>query len=193
MGQFGNQPDFATNDIKEVAPNNTISSETSLNASIIYIGDNTTDGTTGCMVVIPAGTVGPNVITGFTSPGFNGHGGTGYEDARFNIDTAGGSGTGLTVNFTAVDGVVQTVAVNTAGTGYLNGDLIIIDPQGADPGVGATFRIQATTGLPTAAQSIAFYGLQAGGFLPVTVDYVLATNAVGTGNTTDVSKLIAAR
>ncbi len=194
MGQFGNQPDFATNDIKEVAPNNTISSETSLDASIIYIGDNTTDGTTGCMVVIPAGTVGPSVITGFTSPGFNGHGGTGYEDARFNIDTAGGSGTGLTVNFTAVDGVVQTVAVNTAGTGYLNGDLITITPQGGDPGCDcATFRIQATTGLPTAAQSIAFYGLQAGGFLPVTVDYVLATNAVGTGNTTDVSKLIAAR
>ena len=194
MGQFGNQPDFATNDIKEVAPNNTISSETNLNASIIYIGDNTTVGTTGCMVVIPAGTVGPNVITGFTSPGFTGHGGTGYEDARFNIATTGGSGTGLAVNFTAVDGVVQTVAVNTAGTGYLNGDLITITPQGADPGCDcATFRIQAATGLPTAAQSIAFYGLQAGGFLPVTVDYVLATNAVGTGNTTDVSKLIAAR
>ena len=86
------------------------------------------------------------------------------------------------------------MAVNTAGTGYLNGDLITITPQGADPGCDcATFRIQATPGSPTAAQSIAFYGLQAGGFLPVTVDYVLATNAVGTGNTTDVSKLIAAR
>ena len=186
MGQFGNQPDFATNDIKEVAPNNTISSETSLDASIIYIGDNTTDGTTGCMVVIPAGTVGPNVITGFTSPGFNGHGGTGYEDARFNIDTAGGSGTGLTVNFTAVDGVVQTVAVNTAGTGYLNGDLITIDPQGADPGVGATFRIEATVGLPTVDQAVTFKGLGTGGFLPVTVDYVLATG-------TTVAELIAAR
>ena len=194
MGQFGNQPDFATNDIKEVAPDNNINQSTFLDSSIVYIGDNTTNGTTGCMVVIPAGTVGPNVITGFTSPGYAGSGGTGYEDARFNIDTAGGSGTGLTVNFTAVDGVVQTVAVNTAGTGYLNGDLITITPQGGDPGCDcATFRIQATTGLPTAAQSIAFYGLQAGGFLPVTVDYVLATNAVGTGNTTDVSKLIAAR
>ena len=187
MGQFGNQPDFATNDIKEVAPNNTISSETSLNASIIYIGDNTTDGTTGCMVVIPAGTVGPNVITGFTSPGFNGHGGTGYEDARFNIDTAGGSGTGLTVNFTAVDGVVQTVAVNTAGTGYLNGDLITITPQGTDPGSDtATFRIVAAPGLPTVDQAVVFNGLGTGGFLPVTVDYVLATG-------TTVGKLIAAR
>ena len=194
MGQFGNQPDFATNDIKEVAPDNNINQSTFLDSSIVYIGDNTTNGTTGCMVVIPAGTVGPSVISGFSSPGFTGPGGTGYEDARFNIDTAGGSGTGLTVNFTAVDGVVQTVAVNTAGTGYLNGDLITITPQGADPGCDcATFRIQATPGSPTAAQSIAFYGLQAGGFLPVTVDYVLATNAVGTGNTTDVSKLIAAR
>ena len=195
MGQFGNQPDFATFDVKSITVangfiNDTPSSASFLHSSVIYIGDNTgTD-----LKVIPAGSVGPSVITGFTSPGFTGHGGIGYEDARFNIDTAGGSGTGLTVNFTAVNGVVQTVAVNTAGTGYLNGDLITITPQGADPGCDcATFRIQATTGLPTAAQSIAFYGLQAGGFLPVTVDYVLATNAVGTGNTTDVSKLIAAR
>ena len=28
MGQFGNQPDFATNDIKEVAPDNNINQST---------------------------------------------------------------------------------------------------------------------------------------------------------------------
>ena len=191
MGQFGNQPDFATNDIKEVAPNNTISSETSLDASIIYIGDNTTDGTTGCMVVIPAGTVGPSVISGFSSPGYAGSNGTLYSNNAANVATTGGSGTGLTVDYVADKGVIQTIVVNTAGALYLNGDLITIDNVNGPNN--AVFRIVAAPGLPTAAQSIAFYGLQAGGFLPVTVDYVLATNAVGTGNTTDVSKLIAAR
>ena len=71
MGQFGNQPDFATNDIKEVAPDNNINQSTFLDSSIVYIGDNTTSGTTGCMVVIPAGTVGPSVISGFSSPGYH--------------------------------------------------------------------------------------------------------------------------
>ena len=52
------------------------------------------------------------------------------------------------------------------------------------------FRISAKPGLPTSAQSIAFYGLQAGGFLSVTVDYVLASNATAT---TLVQKLIAAK
>ena len=58
MGQFGNQPDFATNDIKEIATvTNNIDQTTFLNGSIIYIGDNTTLGSDGCMVVIPAGVI----------------------------------------------------------------------------------------------------------------------------------------
>lgn len=100
MGQFGNQPDFATNDIKEITPNDTISNQYFLNGSVIYIGDNTTVGTH--MKVIPAG-----------------------------VRAANG-------------------------------------------------------GLPTSAQAVTFKGLQAGGFLPVTVDYVLATG-------TTVAELIAAK
>ena len=158
MGQFGNQPDFITHDIKPILPSDGINSAKFLDGSIIYVG---TAPAGAKLNVIPVGAVGPSVITGFTSPGYPGYGGTGYEDARFNIDTTGGSGTGLTVNFTAVNGAIQTVAVNTAGTGYLNGDLITITTQGGDPGCDcATFRIQATTGLPTAAQSIALlFGL----------------------------------
>ena len=190
MGQFGNQPDFATNDIKEVAPDNNINQSTFLDSSIVYIGDNTTDGTTGCMVVIPAGTVGPSVISGFSSPGYAGSDGTGYTAANNVVTTTTGAGTALTVNTTVAGGAVTSIVIgNNAGTGYLNGDLITVTGGGAN----AVFRVVAAPGLPTAAQSIAFYGLQAGGFLPVTVDYVLATNAVGTGNTTDVSKLITAR
>ena len=52
------------------------------------------------------------------------------------------------------------------------------------------YSVVAAPGLPTAAQSVAFHGLQAGGFLPVTVDYILASNA---GDTTTVEKLIAAK
>ena len=172
MGQFGNQPDFITNDIQTVTPilAANLTAANSLNGSVIYVGTSAP----GNLQVIPVGAVGPSVITGFTSPGFTGHEGTGYEDARFNIDTTGGSGTGLTVNFTAVNGAIQTVAVNTAGTGYLNGDLITITPGGADPGCDcATFRIQATPGLPTAAQAITFENVLQGEWFPVVVDYVL--------------------
>jgi hypothetical protein len=100
MGQFGNQPDFATSNIQEITPNDTITNQYFLNGSVIYIGDNTTTGTH--MKVIPAG-----------------------------VRAAGG-------------------------------------------------------GVPTASEAVTFKGLQAGGFLPVTVDYVLATG-------TTVAELIAAK
>ena len=186
MGQFGNQPDFITNDIQTVTPilATNLTAANSLNGSVIYVGTSAP----GNLQVIPVGAVGPSVITGFTSPGFTGHGGTGYEDARFNIDTiTTGSGTGLTVNFTAVNGAIQTVAVNTAGTGYLNGDLITITPGGADPGCDcATFRIQATPGLPTLAESVSFINLPQGEWFPVVVDYVLS-------DVTTVTNLIAGK
>ena len=186
MGQFGNQPDFATNDIQVVTITNDINQDTFLNSSVIYIGDNTTAGDD--MVIIPAGTVGPSVISGFSSPGYSGSRGTGYANNAAAVATTGGSGAGLTVDITASSGAVQTVVVNAAGTGYLNGDLITI--AGVD--ANAVFRIEAAPGPPTEAQSITFYGLQAGGFLPVTVDYVLASSATS-ASTTTVRQLIAAR
>jgi len=105
MGQFGNQPDFATSNIQEITVANGFISDTpsfasKLNGAVIYIGDNTTNGTH--MKVIPAGV---------TAPG---------------------------------------------------------------------------GGLPTASEAVTFKGLQAGGFLPVTVDYVLDTG-------TTVAELIAAK
>lgn len=105
MGQFGNQPDFATSSIQEITIANGFISDTpslasKLNGAVIYIGDNSTVGNE--LKVIPAGIVAP-----------------------------GG-------------------------------------------------------GFPTAAQGVTFTGLGTGGFLPVTVDYVLATG-------TTVAKLIAAK
>ena len=175
MGQFGNQPDFATNDIKVVVPSDTINTTTFLDASVIYIGDNTTLGNE--LKVIPAGTVGLSVISGFSSPGYSGSGGTGYTTAT-NLDTidVDSSGDGnLIVDVVAVNGVVTSVTVGTnagdEGAGYLNGDLIAINDGNND----AVFRIVAAPGLPTAAQAVTFKGLGTGGFLPVTVDYVLTT------------------
>ena len=37
MGQFGNQPDFATNNIKAIVPSDTIDGTTFLNASVISL------------------------------------------------------------------------------------------------------------------------------------------------------------
>jgi len=100
MGQFFNQPDFATSDVKSITPSDVISSSTRLNGSVIYIGDNSTNGN------------------------------------ELKVITSG---------VTAADG-----------------------------------------GFPTAAQAVTFKGLGAGSFLPVTVDYVLATG-------TSVTELIAAK
>jgi hypothetical protein len=79
---------------------------------------------------------------------------------------------GLTLKTVVVSGVITQISIGTsAGTGYLNGDLITVTGGNAN----AVFRVVATTGLPTAAQAVTFKGLGTGGFLPVTVDYVLTT------------------
>jgi len=186
MGQFGNQPDFATNSIKEITTANgfisdTPSSASFLGGSIIYIGDNLTVGNN--LKVIPAGTEGPSVISGFSSPGYAGSGGTGYVQGT-EYDLLGGSGTALAAEFNVVNGAIASVITITSGVqnGYLNGDIVTVD--GGDGN--ATLRVVAAPGPPTAAQAVTFKGLGTGGFLPVTVDYVLATG-------TTVAELIAAK
>ena len=179
MGQFGNQPDFITNDIQTVTPvlAANLTAADSLNGSIIYVGTSAP----GNLQVIPVGAVGPSVISGFSSPGYAGSEGTGYADDDA-VATTGGSGTGLTVDITALSGAVQTVVVNAAGAGYLNGDLITIAGGVAK----AVFRIEATAGLPTAAQAITFTNVIQGEWLSVVVDYVLS-------DATTVSNLIAGK
>ena len=182
MGQFGNQPDFATSDIQVVTPSDTISSATKLNGAVIYIGDNATVGNE--LKVIPAGVVGPTTVTALVSLGFTGSGGTDYGDGvDIPADVLGGSGQDMQIQYTAVNGVVTEVTlIDDAGSGYLNGDIVILD-QGD---VNATFKVVTTVGLPTVDQAITFKGLGTGGFLPVTVDYVLAAG-------TTVAELIAAK
>tara|TARA_B110000902_G_scaffold86503_1_gene102683 strand:- start:462 stop:1001 length:540 start_codon:yes stop_codon:yes gene_type:complete len=179
MGQFGNQPDFITNDIQTVTPvlAANLTAANSLNGSVIYVGTSAP----GNLQVIPVGAVGPSVISGFSSPGYAGSGGTGYANAVA-VATTGGSGAGLTVDTTTLSGAVQTIVVNAAGTGYLNGDLITITGGGAN----SVFRIEATPGLPTAAQAITFTNVLQGEWFPVVVDYVLS-------DATTVTNLIAGK
>ena len=186
MGQFGNQPDFITHDIKSILPSDDINSDVFLDGSVIYVG---TSAAGGKLNVIPVGAVGPSVISGFSSLGYTGSNGTKYVNAAAVATTTSGSGTGLTVDITRTDVATGSIdytsglTLNTgAAQGYLNGDLVTITGGGGN----AVFRIVASAGLPTVDQAVTFKGLGTGGFLPVTVDYVLATG-------TTVAELIAAR
>ena len=170
MGQFGNQPDFITNDIQTVTPvlAANLAATDSLDGSIIYVGTSAAAN----LQVIPAGAVGPSVVTGFSSPGYTGSNGTGYTTQN-GLDTIilEGNGDGnLTVDIVAVNGAVTSITVNTAGAGYLNGDLITVNEGGNN----AVFRIVAAPGLPTAAQAITFTNVIQGEWFPVVVDYVLS-------------------
>jgi hypothetical protein len=183
MGQFGNQPDFATNNVRAITPSDTISLANNLNGSLIYIGDNTTTGSN--MNVIVAGTSGGfGVQTLATVPPNQGVG-TGYTtNAGPLATTTNGDGTGCTVSITAVAGAITDIKIIAVGLGYKAGDTVTVTQGG---GADGTFTVTALKSLPpTAADAVLFRGLQTGGFLPVTVDYVLATG-------TTVEQLVAAQ
>ena len=145
---------------------------TNLTGSSVYVG------VTGTVRVIIAGTVGAqNTVTNLTLVS----GGTGYTTANGVATTVtsivpASNGAGLTVDTTAVAGIITSVVINAAGTNYAVGDVITVTGGGAN----ATFRVDSILSLnPTAADAIEFVGAQAGSILPVVVDYVLipAANA----------------
>ena len=87
---------------------------------------------------------------------------------------------GLTVAITQIGGVIQSLAIVAAGSGYNPGDIITVVEAGGGAG-GATAVITAVNdGVPVAAQSITFESVQAGSFLPVAVDFI---TSLGTGVT----------
>ena len=67
--------------------------------------------------------------------------GTGYTSGS-GVATTGGSGTGMTVNTTAVGGAIRAngIVINAAGTGYVSGDTITVSGGGGN----AKFRIHIT-------------------------------------------------
>ncbi len=110
--------------------------------------------------------------------------GTGYSAAVANLATTDSNNLsqGLIVDITAnaATGAIETVTINTAGSGYNVGDIVTI-VEGGRPGgsINATARITAVNeGVPIAAQAIEFKGVQAGTILPVAVDYVTSLTTV---------------
>lgn len=172
MGQFINQPDFITHDIKSINASNTIDTSTFLDSSLIYIGGQTGSQT---IAVIPAGA---NDGMGADTLIINNGGSS--ENVATNLATTGGSGTGCTVNIDSADtnGVVTSVSVNQPGKDYSPGDILEI--TGGTAG-GAKVQI---TGLlvnpPTQNQAITFSAPPQGEWFPVVVDYVLLTGTTVT-------------
>jgi hypothetical protein len=112
-------------------------------------------------------------------------GGSGYVSATDVpvINPESGLGTGAELDTTAVGGAITVAgAFGDPGSGYRQGDIVTV--SGGDGN--AKIRVNVLNSLPTAAQAVTFKGLGTGGFLPVTVDYVLATG-------TTVAELIAAK
>ena len=169
MGQFQGQPDFGT--IAAVlTPSDTISSATNLNGASIYVGGPAPIANITCIlsgVTGVQGTVTANTII---------NGGTGYTTAAgVAVTPASGLGTGCTVNITAVAGVITVVAIATLGSNYRDGDVLTIAGGNGD----AQIRINVTDLLPDAGDAVTFAGYPSGSFLPVIVDYVLATGTTG--------------
>ena len=185
MGQYANQPDFITNDIQAVTPvlAANLTAADSLNGSVLYIG---TSALSKTLQVIPTGVSGPFTVSGFNAVN---NGGIQYTDGNNLPTTTTGNGTGLTVNITAATTATQnilTIAVNTPGTGYENGDFIEVVEAGQGGVDQAIYRVQVSAGLPTSAQAITFTNVPQGEWFPVVVDYVLS-------DATTVSDIIAGK
>ena len=118
-------------------------------------------------------------------------GGSGYSNGS-NIATSGGSGTGLTVNITTSAGVVDTVAVQSPGSGYTPGNKVTI---AGSPGVvtGISSVLTAGTGYTTTNSVATTGGTGSGLRVNVTAADNLGTvesisvNNPGSGYTTGVA------
>jgi hypothetical protein len=143
---------------------------TNLNSSVLYVG------ATGDISVILGGTSlnSVNVISVPTN------GGTNYTTITTTTTCSNNIAQGLTVTITQTGGVIQSLAIVAAGSGYNPGDIITVVEAGRAGGsVDAKAVITAVNdGVPVSAQAIEFKGVQAGTILPVAVDYVTSLTTV---------------
>jgi len=140
-----------------------------LNSSVLYMG------VTGNVNVIVAGTSLASARTLSLSSG-----GTLYTTLPAATTTCSNNmAQGLTVAITQAGGVIQSLAIVAAGSGYNPGDIITVVEAGRAGGaVDAKAVITAVNdGVPVAAQAITFESVQAGSFLPVAVDFITALGA----------------
>ena len=109
-------------------------------------------------------------------------GGTLYTSITADTACSNNMAQDLTVVITQTGGVIQSLAIAAAGSGYNPGDIItVLEPGRAAGAVDAKAVITAVNdGVPVAAQSITFESVQAGSFLPVAVDFI---TSLGTGVT----------
>ena len=139
-----------------------------LNSSVLYMG------VTGNVNVIVAGTSLASARTLSLSSG-----GTLYTTITATTTCSNNMAQGLTVAITQTNGVIQSLAIVAAGSGYNPGDIITVVEAGRAVGaVEAKAIITAVNdGVPVAAQAITFESVQAGSFLPVAVDFITALGA----------------
>jgi len=139
-----------------------------LNSSVLYMG------VTGNVNVIVAGTSLASAKTLSLSSG-----GTLYTTITATTTCSNNMAQGLTVAITQTNGVIQSLAIVAAGSGYNPGDIITVVEAGRAVGaVDAKAIITAVNdGVPVAAQAITFESVQAGSFLPVAVDFITALGA----------------
>ena len=146
---------------------------TNLNGSVLYVG------VTGDISVILGGTS----LNSVSTIGAPTNGGTLYTNGITAATTCSNNmAQDLTVTITTngAPGVIQSLVIAVAGSGYNPGDIITIVEAGRGAGfVNATAVITAVNdGVPVAAQAIEFKGVQAGSILPVAVDYVTSLTTV---------------
>jgi|TARA_Y100000015_G_scaffold9725_1_gene9245 glycine cleavage system H lipoate-binding protein len=141
---------------------------TYLNSSVVWCG------VAGSLNVIPAGTSLASAKTiSLTS------GGTNYTAGTRTTTCSNNMAQGLTLVITVAGGVIQTLTIASAGSGYNVGDIITVVEAGRAAGsVDAKAEITAVNnGVPVAAQAIEFK-VQAGGILPVAVDYITSLSTI---------------
>ena len=118
--------------------------------------------------------------------------GTGYVTATDVATTTTGSGTGLTVDITAVAGAITAVTINNDGSGYAVGDTVTITGGNADATIDVLTVLQMQVGDSVVGDTSATSGtITAIGATSVTVDNVSGffkpTETVSAGNVTTLS------
>ena len=146
---------------------------TNLNGSVLYVG------VAGDISVILGGTS-LNSVSAIGTPTNGGTNYTTVADASTTCSNNMAQDLTVTITTNGAPGVIQSLVIAVAGSGYNPGDIITIVEAGRGAGfVNATAVITAVNdGVPVAAQAIEFKGVQAGSILPVAVDYVTSLTTV---------------
>ena len=166
MGQYGNQPDFGT-EAFDITPSDTINPTTNLSNCILYVG-----GTGDVRAIIAGNTYDLAITTPSSSITTDG-------EFTFQVPASAGvttSGTGgnAEVTLTVAGGIVTKVNILNQGNNFTIADTMTFSNV-ALPGAATSVVLTAAT-----TSGILFKNIPDGTFLPIVVDYVLATDTTAT-------------